>query len=119
MVHLADAGGLDRLAWGEDYRWAKYRACVNGDYANWFGSSDYLKAVSRARSNPGGRVSSGQAGPVNLLTSETNMQYLGLGCVATHYSGGWYDNGAVSYLTNSGSGFLYHLNGSNWPGRRR
>ncbi|HEV3113307.1 MAG TPA: hypothetical protein VGY99_22710 [Candidatus Binataceae bacterium] len=107
-------------AWGEDYRWAKYRACANGDYANFFGnSSDYLNAVSRARSNPSGLVPSGQAGPVNLFTSETNMQYLGLGCVATHYSGGWYDSGALSYLTNSGSGFLYHLNGSNWPGGRR
>ena len=67
-------------AWGEDYRWAKYRACVNGDYATWFGnSSDYLNAVSRARSNPNGVVPSGQAGPVNLFTNETNMQYLGAG----------------------------------------
>jgi hypothetical protein len=106
-------------AWGEDYRWAKYRACVNGDYANFFGgSSDYLNAVSRARSNPSGQVPSGQAGPANLFTNETNMQYLGLGCVATHYSGGWYDSGAVSYLTNSSSGFLYHMNGSKWPGGR-
>ena len=107
-------------AWGEDYRWAKYRACVNGDYANWFGnSSDYLNAVSRARSNPAGVVPSGQAGPVNLFTNETNVQYLALGCVATHYSGSWYDSGAVSYLTSSSSGFLYHLNGSNWPGGQR
>ena len=107
-------------AWGEDYRWAKYRACVNGDYATWFGnSSDYLNAVSRAQSNPNGLVPSGQAGPTNLFTNETNMQYLGLGCVATHFSGSWYDSGAVTYLTNSSSGFLYHLNNSVWPGGRR
>ena len=104
-------------AWGEDYRWAKYRACVNGDYANWFAnSSDYLNAVSRARSNPTGVVPSGQAGPVNLFTNETNMQYLGLGCVGAHYSGNWYDSGALSYLTTSGTGFLSHLDGSVWPG---
>ncbi len=107
-------------AWGEDYRWAKYRACVNGDYANWFGNaSDYLDAVSRARSNPDGIVPSGQAGPVNLFSNETNLQYLGLGCIATHFSGNWYDSGAISYLSNSSSGFLYHLNHAVWPGGRR
>jgi hypothetical protein len=107
-------------AWGEDYRWAKWRACVNGDYANFFGnSSDYLNAVSRAQSNPGGVVPSGQLGPVNLFTNETNLQYLALGCVGTHFSGGWYDSGAVNYLTNSSTGFLYHLNGAVWPGGRR
>jgi hypothetical protein len=107
-------------AWGEDYRWAKYRACVNGDYANFFGNnSDYLNAVSRAQTNPNGTVPSGQAGPTNLFTNETNLQYLALGCVATHFSGNWYDSGASSYLTNSSSGFLYHLNGSVWPGGQR
>lgn len=107
-------------AWNEDYRWAKYRACVNGDYANWFGSSsDYLNSVSRAQSNPNGIVPSGQVGPTNLFTNETNLQYLGLGCIGTHYSGSWYDSGAVTYLTNSSSGFLYHLNNSVWPGGRR
>ncbi len=104
-------------AWGEDYRWAKYRACVNGDYANWFGNnSDYLNAVSRAKSNPNGLVPSGQAGPTNLFTNETNLQYLALGCIGTHYSGQWYDSGAVSYLTSSGWGFLYILNNAAWPG---
>jgi hypothetical protein len=107
-------------AWGEDYRWAKYRACVNGDYANWFGSnSDYLNAVSRATSNPNGIVPAGQAGPTNLFSNETNLQYLGLGCIGTHYSGAWYDSGAVSYLTSSGWGFIYILNNSAWPGGRR
>jgi hypothetical protein len=107
-------------AWNEDYRWAKYRACVNGDYANWFGNnSDYLNAVSRAKSNPNGPVPSGQTGPTNLFANETNLQYLGLGCIGTHYSGQWYDSGAVSYLTSSGWGFLYILNNSAWPGGLR
>jgi hypothetical protein len=107
-------------AWGEDYRWAKYRACVNGDYANWFGNnSDYLNAVSRAKSTPNGIVPSGQAGPTNLFSNETNLQYLALGCIGTHYSGQWYDSGAVSYLTSSGSGFLYILNNASWPGGRK
>ena len=107
-------------AWGEDYRWAKYRACVNGDYAGWFGnSSDYLNAVARAKADPNGIVPGGEAGPANLVLNETNMQYLGMGCVATHYSGNWYDSGAVSYLTNSSSSFLRHLNGAVWPGNRK
>jgi hypothetical protein len=107
-------------AWGEDYRWAKYRACVNGDYANWFGrNADYLNAVARAQSNPNGVVPAGQAGPANLFSRETNLQYLGLGCIGTHYSGQWYDSGAVSYLTSSGWGFLYILNNAAWPGARR
>jgi hypothetical protein len=107
-------------AWNEDYRWAKYRACVNGDYATWFSNnSDYLNAVSRAQSNPDGLVPAGQQGPTNLFPNETYMQYLGLGCIATHYSGQWYDSGAVTYLTSSGSGFLYILNNASWPGGLR
>jgi hypothetical protein len=107
-------------AWGEDYRWTKYRACVNGDYANWFGNSpDYLNAVSRAQFNPYGLVPSGQAGRSYLFPNENNLQHLALGCLATHFSGGWYDSAALNYLTNSNSGFLYHLNGSAWPGGRR
>lgn len=103
-------------AWNEDYRWAKWRSCMNGDLV-WFQSlSDYTDAVSRAKSYPDGLVPSGQTGPTNLFTNETNMQYLALGCLAAHFSGGWYDSGAGSYLTNTSSGFFYHLNNKIWPG---
>jgi hypothetical protein len=53
------------------------------------------------------------------MSNETNMQYLGMGCIGVHYSGHWYDSGAVDYLTNGITGFLFHLNGSVWPGGRR
>jgi hypothetical protein len=103
-------------AWSEDYRWAKWRPCVNGNL-EWFQVlSDYTDAVSRAKSNPAGLVPSGQTGPTNLLTNETNMQYLALGCLATHYSGDWYDSRAFSHLTNTSSGFFFHLSNKIWPG---
>lgn len=102
-------------AWGEDYRWAKYRSCMNGDAASRFNNSDYAAAVSRARSTPNGLVPDGQSGPNTYFTNETNLQYLGLGCVGTHYSGGWYDSDAESYIAT----FMSILNSSGWPGGRR
>ena len=101
-------------AWGSDYRWAKFQACVEGTFA--FGSSDYTNAVSRATSSPNATVPSGQLGPITYFTGETNMQYLALGCIGTHYSGDWYDAGAQSYI---GTFVNNYLNPSNWPGGRR
>jgi hypothetical protein len=102
--------------WSEDYRWAKWRSCVNGNLAWFQGLSDYTDAVSRAKANPVGPVPAGEAGPTNLFTNESNLQYLALGCLAAHFSGDWYDSGAVSYLTNTSSGFFFHLSNKTWPG---
>lgn len=105
-------------AWGEDYRWAKFRSCVNGDYQQRFtndnsNASDYASAVSRATTSPNGVVpNAGVVGPTNSFPNETNLQYLAAGCVETHFSGGWYTAGGASYLTN----FLSILNNKSWPG---
>ena len=109
-------------AWNEDYRWAKYRACVNGDSAkvtyftsqNEASGADYSAAISRATSRPNGAVPGGQLGPTNLFAGETNLQYLALGCMATHFSGGWYDSGASTYAGK----FIGYLNAQDWPGGR-
>jgi hypothetical protein len=101
-------------AWGSDYRWAKYQACVAGTFA--FNNSDYTNAVSRATSHPNAAVPSGQLGPSTYFSGETNMQYLALGCIGTHYSGDWYDSGAQNYI---GTFVNNYLNPSNWPGNRK
>lgn len=107
-------------AWGSDYRWAKYRACVNGDYVSRFNSTDYNNAVSRAKSNPDGLVPGGQGAPTNLFANETNLEYLDLGCIATHFCGGWYKTGdtCTSYLTNANGSdsFIPLLTNLAWPG---
>jgi sugar lactone lactonase YvrE len=100
-------------AFSEDHRWAKWRACMNGNFSAWFSmNSDYLAAVSAANTSPNG-VSTGSATKV-LGTGETNLQYLALGCLGAHYSGAWYD-GAI----NSGGGSLGYLDsatGAQSPG---
>lgn len=122
-------------AWGADYRFAKFRGCMNGDSAkvsyftsqNSSSGSDYSSAISRATSSPNAVVPGGLFGPSNVLTSETNLQYLALGCIATHFSGDWYGSQALCYLNNnrgSGTGcsgfttanFVNILNTHSWPG---
>ena len=106
-------------AFSEDWRWAKWRACMNGDFASYYtinGSNvaDYNATITAARTIPAG-VSAG-AGTKYLGTGETNLQYLALGCLGTHYSGSWYytTSDAISYFNN----FVSHLNAHNWPGGR-
>jgi len=102
-------------SWGSDYRWAKFRACMNG-WPRTAGSTDYTNAVSRARTSPNSPVSgtSGVA-PSNLLSGETNLQYLAIGCIATHFCGGWYgtDGGGCNTYAQT---FVNILNAHNWPG---
>jgi len=94
---------------GRALRWAKWRACLNGDLAGFFANpSDYSAAVSAAKSSPNG-LSSGAN--TKYLSNETNMRYLGLGCVGAHYGGSWYSN-TDSYLRS----FVSILNGNSWPG---
>jgi hypothetical protein len=96
-------------AWSEDYRFAKFRACINGTtYLT--SSSDYNNAVSAAAINPNG-ISSGAN--TKYLSNETNLQYLALGCIGFHYSGDWYNN-TDSYLTT----FINILSAKAWPGGR-
>ena len=95
-----------------DYRYAEMRGCVNGDQYGYFNSqskksgSDYLRAVSNAKSNPTG---------ASRVSGWNNLQYLAYGCIDSHFSGGWFNGRADSYLR----GFLSSLNSANWPGGQR
>jgi hypothetical protein len=92
-----------------DYRYAEMRGCVNGDQYTYFdsqslsGGTDYENAVIAARSNPNG---------ASKISGWTNLQYLGYGCIDTHYSGDWFSGTADSYLNN----FLSALSDAPWPG---
>jgi hypothetical protein len=95
-----------------DYRYAEMRGCVNGDQYGYFNSqskksgSDYLRAVSNAKSNSTG---------ASRVSGWNNLQYLAYGCIDSHFSGSWFNGRADSYLR----GFLSSLNSANWPGGQR
>jgi hypothetical protein len=97
-------------SWGEDYEGAKFRSCMNGDVNGRFQSSAYLSDVSNATNNPNGKYSGSE--PAYLGSGETNLEHLAVGCVITHYSGGWFDSSASSYAT----AFVSALNTHPWPG---
>lgn len=120
-------------AWGADYLGAKWRSCMNGgsEQTSHFGS-DYSNAVTQATSNPNGLASSASpafTGPTNIVfplsgySSETILQYLAAGCYGSHFSGGWYDNGALCYINASGTScgsfatdnLVYNLTHQTWP----
>jgi hypothetical protein len=102
--------GALSTSWSEDYRWAKFRACMNGDVNARFNSTDYTNAVQNATSNPNGLYTGGN--PKYLGSGETNLQYLAMGCILTHFSGGWYNSSAASY----GDAFVSALDSHSWPG---
>jgi hypothetical protein len=97
-------------SWGEDYEGAKFRSCMNGDVNGRFQSSAYLSDVSNATNNPNGKYSGSE--PAYLGSGETNLEHLAVGCVITHYSGGWFDSSASTYAT----ALVGALNTHPWPG---
>jgi hypothetical protein len=79
-----------------DYRYATQRACMNGDNSTYFasqGSNTYASDIAAFKAG----------GPSDRVL---------WGCIGTHYSGGWYDSGAQSYITETQS----HLAAHDWPG---
>lgn len=95
-------------AWALDYRGAKFRACMNGDFASRFNSSDYNTNLSLAGSSPNSPSTQSDL----LFTGETNVQRLEWGCIGTHYSGSWYDSGAFNYDQS----VYNHEEKHDWPG---
>jgi hypothetical protein len=70
----------DSTAFNADYRYAVQRACMNGDYNDYFAS---------AEQQPNTYASDIASGDVDRIL---------WGCIGMHFSGGWYDNHAIHYI---------------------
>jgi hypothetical protein len=70
----------DSTAFNADYRGADQRACMNGDYAGYFASQEQQPNSYAA----------------DIASGDT--QRILWGCIGMHYSGGWYDANARSYV---------------------
>jgi hypothetical protein len=90
---------MQSTAFGADYNQATTRECMNGSYAAYFAngsscsnnSSQYCLDFNAYMMHPtmGSMYHTG-------YTNTTAMLY---GCVGWHASGGWFDTGAVNYIT--------------------
>jgi hypothetical protein len=79
---------MQSTAFAADYRYADQRACMDGAYTTYFASSaqqpnTYATDIANYESNP----------------DTTNTNRVLWGCIGMHYSGGWYDSGAQTYIS--------------------
>ena len=81
-----------------DYRYADQRSCMNGDWATYFASA--------------GQQPNTYAADVAAYAAGGSSSRVLWGCIGFHYSGGWYDSGAQSYINETQSDLAAH----NWPG---
>jgi len=77
----------DSTAFNADYRYADQRACMNGDYSSYFASTAQL---------PNTYAADIASGDLNRIL---------WGCIGMHYSGGWYNPPARSYISET-QGYL-------------
>jgi hypothetical protein len=70
----------DSTAFNADYRYAEERACLNGEYLNYFASD---------AQQPNSYAADVRSGDLNRLL---------WGCTGMHFSGSWYDPSAVEYI---------------------
>jgi len=91
----------ESAAFAADYRFGSQRSCMNGDESGYFkgkGISEiYLTDVEKARNSPSEQSPHGFWNPVTGKYA-TNLEYISFACLSSHYSGGWMDAGAQSYL---------------------
>ncbi len=81
-----------------DYRYADQRSCMNGDWATYFGSS--------------GQMPNTYASDIAAFQAGGSSSRVLWGCIGFHFSGGWYDSGAQSYINEAQASLAAH----NWPG---
>lgn len=89
----------DNTAFAVDYRGAATRGCLNGDQETWFKNAVPPKCTATA----------GSHGNCDQPVSVDKFQ----GCVATHFSGGWWDSGAQSYF-NGPNGIAAAITAKPW-----
>jgi hypothetical protein len=103
----------ESTAFAVDRRYGSQRSCMNGDQSGYFNHKGagrvYLTDVANAKSNPHGESPHHFWNPVTA-TYATNLEYIALACLSSHYSGGWMDTGAQSYLPS----VLTHWKNKDW-----
>jgi O-antigen ligase len=81
----------DSTSFAADYRYAETRACMEGAFAPYFSGrhpfaphNTYSTDLDNYRRAPSG----------------TNLDAILWGCIGMHYTGDWYDSGAVEYISD-------------------
>ena len=103
----------ESTAFAVDYRYGSERSCMNGDQSGYFKGKKvgniYLADVTNAKNRPNEESSHEFPNPVTGK-NVTNLEYVALACLSSHYSGGWMDAGAQSYLKE----VLNHWRNKDW-----
>jgi hypothetical protein len=79
----------DSMSFAAEYRSAGTRACINGDWTSYFAGRNTF---------PGHRTYAADFANYAQSPNQANLDTLLWGCVGSHYSGEWYDPGAVKYI---------------------
>jgi hypothetical protein len=91
----------ESTAFAVDYRYGSQRSCMNGNQSGYFkakGVGDtYLTDVGSATNSPNAESPHHFPNPVTGINA-TNLEYIAFACLSSHFSGGWMDAGAQSYL---------------------
>ena len=81
----------DSTSFAAEFRFANARACINGDWLAYFANRSAF---------PGHRTYAADVAGYTSDPSPANLNTLLWGCVGSHYSGEWYDPGAVKYIAD-------------------
>lgn len=96
-----------------DYRFGSQRSCMNGGQSGYFKgkgiAETYIADVENAKSSPNEQSPHRFWNPVTDKYA-TNLEYIAFACLSSHYSGGWMDAGAQSYLRS----VLNHWSKKDW-----
>jgi len=91
----------ESTAFAVDYRYGAQRSCMNGDQSGYFKGkkvgNTYLTDVTNAKNRPNEESPHEFPNPVTGKNA-TNLEYVALACLSSHFSGGWMDAGAQSYV---------------------
>lgn len=103
----------ESTAFAVDYRYGTQRSCMNGDKSGYFkakGVGDaYLTDVKNAINSPSSESPHHFGNPVTGKNA-TNLEYVAIACLGSHFSGGWMDSGAQSYVNS----LLNHWANKDW-----
>ncbi len=97
---------MQSTAFAADYRFADQRACMDGAYTTYMSGRGvtYAADVAAYESNPAG-VSANKTMANPDGSQMSNQDRVLWGCIGLHYSGGWYDSGAQTYIGEAESAY--------------